>query len=284
MLNSIKLLAAGLMTVFVSTASVAESDFKKSDVFRLWSNPEGPRLTAMRTAAQTYGAQKGYLDHMRSLKNEIKSRSDEMDSLYDFGVLMRISTDDASERYLVPPIISTTSGHQKLSSDARTITITDTRHSIERDAMLTTEPPNWRQYLIYDDTSEIIAPASILTPDNKVEEALWLLWEKDGYNAGVIQAEREMITRIRRLGRDFKGIVGYMTLLAQNKISKPVVVKSQVALEGSDQTLNENVIVYKLAAPSKMNSDQDDWVPLVGHDDGDLNFEIETDGYNPLLP
>ncbi len=233
------------------------------------------RLKAMKDAAVMVGAQHGYISQMNKRKREIMQNESELDSLFDFGMIMRLSGGALDEMYLLPPVIQEAKNVIAVSDDANELRISDTYINILSPARLVLTPPDWRQYLIYDQKIETSNPPDALLPKTKEERALWSQWVEDGWTAGEIQGEREMVYRERKLGRDFNGMLVYLRYTMSNGITKPIVVSTfeDVVGGGNEMRIGEKVI--RIATPGLLNSNAESWKPLIMDTRGSLAYDME---------
>jgi defect-in-organelle-trafficking protein DotC len=233
------------------------------------------RLKAMRDAAVMVGAQHGYISQMNKRKNEVMAMEDEMDALFDFGTIMRLSGGIIEEMYMLPPVIQEVNNVVAVSDNANEMRHTEKYYNILSPARLVLSPPDWRQYLIFDQPIETSTPPDQLLPKNNDEKRLWKEWVEEGWVAGEIQGEREFVYRERNLGRDFSGMLVYLRLTLQNGIDKPIVVSSfeDVTGGGNEMRIGEKVI--KIASPGLLNPNADNWKPLIMDTRGSLAYPVE---------
>jgi defect-in-organelle-trafficking protein DotC len=143
---------------------------------------------------------------------------------------------------------------------SKSITISDQYYQLYANARLVTVVPSWRSYLIHP----VSAPekiASWLLPHDSSEQLVW----KDAFNAGwglgVKQANQEMNYRISLLNRDFNGMLTYLRLYAENKVSSPFIAYSQnsVSANNSKTEMSVNNHIYRITTPAQLNSNPTDW-------------------------
>lgn len=242
------------------------------------------KYNAMRDAALALGAQHGYIRRMETIKAALRESENLLDDIYDFSVLMKMVNEDANEMYLLPPVLQEGKNVTKVSNDGRRIVVSGKYYRIARGERLVSVAPNWRQYLIFDVPVKTSTPPEVLMPEpGSEEEVLWAKWVEKGWNAGISQAENEMKFRIRRLGDDFVGMVKYMVLVEEGKMSEPVIASSQRNVVGGGEEMYEDQRVIQLSVPSGLNPNVRDWEPHILDNRGSLRVESENNNYKGLL-
>jgi len=233
------------------------------------------RLKAMREAAMAAGAQHGYVDHLNELKTRISSDAKSLDDLYDFSVLMRLASGINDDLYLLPPVIQESKNIVATSDDSRVMRISNKMYVIEKPERLVTAAPNWRQYILFDQSVEVVSPPPVLLPRDDKEKKYWAEWVQNGWIQGVNQAEREMTYRVRQLGNDFIGMTKYMRLLTDGKITKTVVVSSHQNVIGKDNEMREGEKVIQISVPAKLNPNASKWNTIEMSNRDSLRYPVE---------
>jgi defect-in-organelle-trafficking protein DotC len=242
-------------------------------------NPTDMRLSAMREAALAVGAQHGYVAYLNEVKEFLKGDSETFNNLFDFSVLMKLATNNPnSELYLLPPVIRETRNLVSVSDDATQVRQTGTQWTIHKPERLVSRAPDWRQYLIYDQGVEVSTPSQILLPKTPEEKKLWSSWIVKGWTSGQRQADRELTYRVRRLGNDFIGMVKYMTLVDQGKISKPTLVSSQQSVTGGGNSMREDERFLRLSRAAQLNPNYTEWDAKILDNRDSLRYDIEMIG------
>lgn len=234
----------------------------------------------MKSMAMSVGAQNGYVFRMNALKIELDSNKDQLDQIYDFSVIMKLSGGKLEEIYLLPPVISITKNLTSVSDESDRIRISGTMYRIDKPARLVTVAPNWRQYLLYDQPIEIIKPVSNLLPKTPLEKQVWSEAVNEGWIAGNMQAEREMTYRIRKLGADFNGMARYMTLALEGKVTKPIVSSSAQKVDGGGTVMRVDDRIVQLSMPASLNPDDNDWASLILDSRESIRYPAEKDYLN----
>lgn len=241
------------------------------------------RSKAMKEAALAVGAQNGYIEHLGYLKEEIIKKEDSMDDIWDFSLIMKLASGKLDEMHLLPPVMRKSERIISLSADSSRIKIAGNMYEIIKPARLVSIAPNWRQYLIYDQKMLASKPSKVLLPKDDEEMTAWSEWVEEGWEAGIIQAEIEMTYRSRKLGQDFNGMVKYVQLLTEGKVLKPIVSSSHQNVVGSNNKMIVDEKILQLAIPARLNSNANDWEPLVLDTRGALTQPTERKTYKSAV-
>ncbi|WP_159437671.1 type IV secretory system conjugative DNA transfer family protein [Ferrimonas marina] len=235
------------------------------------------RLRAMREAAISVGAQHGYNEYMGYLKGELETISADLDALFPFRDLMRLEDNGQVELYLLPPVVREVKDVTRVNGEHTELTTTGTLLAVDKPARLVTTPPDWREYVFYDQAVDISDPPSVLLPESDKEKQAWAAWVLEGWSAGVEQADIEMKYRLRRLGSDFIGMAKYLRLVSENKAYKATVVSQSVDVHGDSNRMAIEQRVYKLHDGGGLQLDASDWkaVPLDNRESYRLQSEFE---------
>jgi len=238
-------------------------------------NPEDIRLREVKNAALSVGAQHGYISRMNFLKNSIDYRSLEMDNIYDFNTLMKVTGGKLEEYYFVPPVISKTLNRTILSDNARKLIISGESYYIQKSGKLTTNAPNWRQYLIFDQPVSISKPVANLLPRDDSEQESWDEWVEQGWMAGIKQAEKEGLYRVRILRQDILGMIEYNNLVLNGIVNKPVIIKTTQNVVGGRLEMRINEQIIQLSVPSTFDTNSSNWEALILDSRESLRYPTE---------
>ncbi|KMO42104.1 hypothetical protein VQ02_04100 [Methylobacterium variabile] len=199
----------------------ANSDFSRYSA-GVFGDANRPTKVVQRTA-RTAGIQDGYRDESRRIAAyldtpEISAR---LDARYPFPTVM-VGPD------IVAPVMS------ELREARQTLTrslLVTTLGSFEilRDARVTVQPPNWRDYLTVTPPPE--AKTTWTPPRGDVEQANWDVGYKGGLEVGVAQARAAFDDGLARLERDFSGMRRYHDLAAQGAVSLPILKARATSLK-----------------------------------------------------
>lgn len=267
------LLAALLSAAFSGLASAAEPqsrddlaslDFEAGSVSNfsgggLEETEEDLRLTALRDAALSTGAQHGYVAKLEGMKEQLRGNADYLSQIWDFSLVMRLATRGDESLYLLPPIIREVDEAKVTSADRQRLRVSDRTYQIRRRERLVLSPPNWRDYLLFDRNPEVSLPPEPLLPDTDEERRIWESAIDRGWQAGERQAVREMTRRFERLGTDYIGMLRYMRLLASGQIEAPFVSSERKWVVGGGDEMRINEKRYEISRPASLNPDAESW-------------------------
>jgi defect in organelle trafficking protein DotC len=228
------------------------------------SNEDKLRIPAMRDAALAYGAQGGLAVANQQINNQLRQQSSNLTRTYDFNRLLIRKTDGAS---IMPPIIaSTEKGTSELQDAGRTLRVADSFYEIVQSARLVHVAPLWQSYLMHAYAPPKPPEDDEVLPKNAEERALWKKFVDEGYDKGVEQAKRIFTLDMKRLNRDFVGIVTYDRLLEAHQVSPPCFGSQSMGVTGSGEDMRVNDRVYRLTCDSKLNVQRpDDWNASVSN-------------------
>lgn len=269
--------------------NISESSLRQ-DKYAPFSDSSSPfdsdhRTEAVREAAMVVGAQHGYISRMNKWKAMLKSMEHDLDALWDFATLMRLSNGNQNGRYLIPPIVQEVKDVKTVSENGRLIKKTDTIHRIIRAERLSLAPINWRSYLLYDDPINAALPPSDLFPDedSPMEQKVWNEAINEGWVRGARHAEKEMSYRMMRMGQDFSGMAGYARKVLSGKMTETVVTYSRESVIGGGSELREGEEIYRIAVPAQFNGNPGDWKPMILSARDSLTFPLEDGSYTDPL-
>ncbi|WP_338924272.1 type IV secretory system conjugative DNA transfer family protein (plasmid) [Pseudomonas silesiensis] len=220
------------------------------------------RMQAMRDAAMASGAQHAYVQTMNQLRRQFQAEAKWLDEMWAFKDLMRLATPGEKSLYFLPAVIVEADDVTSHSDDNNRILVSGKYYQIVKRERLVTNPPDWREYLMIDQPVDVSKPVGALLPKTPEEQQAWSDWASEGWEAGILQANAEMVARTRNLGTDFIGMVKYLRLV-KNKQLTPSYVASQYrnkVNQGSNLHINQRT--FAITAPAAFNGNERDWVPL----------------------
>lgn len=242
-------------------------DISRGNVDRIERDiEENVRRRAMREAAQSIGSQEGYNYYINRFIAQVEKNEDFLHH-FDFRSLMTAATDDATEMYVLPPVIEKLVNAEAVSEDGMQLKLTGEVYRILSNVRLVTAPPTWRDYLIPRGSSNTNAPPEDLLPKNRQERQQWREWVNEGFDAGLEQGDREMRHRVQQLRTDFTGMVRYMNLAEKNMVRKPAVAMQHIRTEGDGGELKVRSSVYEITEGASLVVDHNQWKPTFNDND-----------------
>jgi defect-in-organelle-trafficking protein DotC len=212
------------------------------------------RYKALRETATLVGAQGGLAWRSEQINCVLKRQQISLDKIYNFRALML--KDD-----IRPPVLE--EGKQELTQDACDLLRTaDQIYRIITSPCFVTAPPNWRDY-IWMRFCQPESPDITLLPKTREEAAIWNCYVNIGWQQGIDQANQIFGENLSRLNRDYKGMLLYRKLLAQNIVTPPYVAKTELGVTGDGNELRINDRILRISATSTLNTNPDTWKPAV---------------------
>jgi defect-in-organelle-trafficking protein DotC len=186
------------------------------------------RADALREAALSYGARGGLAFRTFEIQRRLAEYDTSMSKVYDFN---RLLVPAPSGLLIEPPVVSEAERAVLVNSGGQAAAVADRVYRINRGARIVTAARNWHLYLERD-WGRVDPPPAILLPKDDDEREVWRAYVKQGWDAGVQQAEETFESDLDRLSNDFTGMVRYRELLAQHMISPPYALADDRGITG----------------------------------------------------
>ena len=209
------------------------------------------RFNAIRETAVTYGAQAGLARRSSDNLKRLERQASNLDVIYNFQALM-------VEGNVVPPVLTELSDVYDQSGDDM-LRVIDKVFHVEQQARFTYTPPTWRAYLMmgYDFDKNVVAA---VTPQTSAEMDIWQAGVKEGYAAGVAQADDILKANFTRLQHDFLGMVKYHQMLEAGMVTKPFVAStSKGVTRAEDGSMHVGETFLRITASPDFVSDSAKW-------------------------
>lgn len=213
------------------------------------------RAPAMRDAALAYGAQGGLASVSVEINRNLKERAGELSKTYDFSRFMIKGPNGAM---VLPPVISEARDTWESQDGGKALRIADKYYEIVAQPVFTPVAPLWHTYLIRQ-YSLPKPPPDALLPKNDAERKYWGNFVRLGWDMGAKQAREIFQADLRRLERDFTGMVRYRQLLDQNLVSAPVVAGTHLGVTGGDRKVRVNDRAVRITQDPKLSTDPAAW-------------------------
>lgn len=222
------------------------------------------RLSALKSVALSFGTQAGYARRTYEIREQVQSRSNVLDRVYDFqGVML--------DRNVLPPVLVEFTNTLSLAGEDA-LRLSDHTYRISSQARFVSAVPSWREYLLTSVVSSTGAQDLTLVPRDENEKRFWEAQVRAGWQAGVQQADQVFAVQLARLDRDFKGMVLYRHLLSLNMVSKPFVAESNMGVTGDGSQIAINDRVLRITALPQLEMRAEEWraklVPAVAPSSG----------------
>lgn len=229
------------------------------------------RIKAIQDTALSVGAQGGLAWQSQKIDDMLDQDEDELNQVFNFAPL--ILKDN-----VLPPVLVEGDTTLNLASPYA-IRLADKVYKIEQPPRFVTVPPTWRDYL-WQDFEKPAPPNATLLPKTDEERAVWNEYVKEGWAAGVSQANQIFSINLGRLKRDYKGMILYRKLLAENMVTPPYVAKVNLGVTGGGNLMRINDQVLRITATSQLNPNAKTWKPVITPGEAGGENQIE-DQINP---
>lgn len=225
------------------------------------------REEALRETALAIGVQSGLYWQSKNINSNLDDRQAILYRIFNFSPL--ILTDN-----ILPPVLVEGGNSAELNSD-RMLRLSDHTYQILQQAKFVTAPPTWREYLELNYKIPEV-PDKTLLPRNDKEMAIWVHCILEGWKNGIKQADEIEKNRLYRLRRDYQGILLYRKLLAQNMVTKPIVIKTNLGLtrspDGTRMSLGERIL--RIQVVPELETRVEKWQPVFIRD----NLQTQDSG------
>ena len=106
-------------------------------------------------------------------------------------------------------------------------------------------------------------PPSLILPTNDAEREHWQKHLKQGWDAGIKQAKEIFDVDLNRLDRDYQGMIRYLALLNEGKVSDTVVAKGMLGTTGDGQAMRVNDRTIRIMKDPELNLKHSEWSPTI---------------------
>lgn len=204
------------------------------------------RPNAIRDAAQLVTIQTAIAFRYGQLIAITKNYSAIMDTAFNFSPLLMIQGD----ALIMPPIL-TRGGASLRIEDNEIATATVSSYELLEPARFISVVPTWRSYLMMiDDFPKPEEPNPAVMPKNSDEQKVWQKAVQEAWLQGIHEAEQLYIENLSRMVRDYRGIMLYHLLTAQNLLSNVHSASTNLGINIARNKLNIGQKVYRITAPS----------------------------------
>jgi len=217
------------------------------------------RADALREAALSYGARGGLAFRTFQIQRRLAEYDTSLTRAFNFT---RLLISAPSGLLIEPPIVSEAQRAVLVASGGQAAAVADRVYRINRVARIVTASRNWRLYLERD-WGRVDPPPGILLPRTDEERAEWSVWVKEGWNAGLVQAEDTFEADLDRMTNDFIGMVRYRELLAQGMISSPYALNEDRGVTGGGSEMRVGDRGVTITGPSALIPKSNQWTPAA---------------------
>lgn len=210
---------------------------------------------AIRDMGLSFGARGGLAWGARDINRRLMERAPELTRTFDFNaILIR----DRRGVALLPPVVSESRDTMEQMEEGRVLRVADAFYEIIAPARFIPVVPLWHSYLLRTYSAPEMPPFELL-PRTEAERELWRRSVAEGWEAGLRQAEDIFQEDMRRLERDFQGMVRYATLLRENRISAPFVAAAAHGVTGTADAVRVNDRSFRITSDAALSRDPRAW-------------------------
>jgi len=212
------------------------------------------RYIALKETALGLGAQAGLAWRAQEIDKMLKNDTKKLNDVYNFRPLIL-------NHNVLPPVLEESQNSFNLASPD-TVRLASKIYKIVTPPRFVTAPPTWGDYL-WMEYQKPAAPNSTLLPRGAGEREVWNEFIVDGWEQGVKQANEIFSTNLGRLTRDYKGMILYQKLIAQNMISAPFVGKTNLGITGGGNQLRIGDKIMRITAIPSLNANSKAWKAVI---------------------
>jgi defect-in-organelle-trafficking protein DotC len=212
------------------------------------------RSKAVYDTALSVGLRAGLTWQLRNINAAVQGMSRDLDLVYDFGALM-------INQRVVPPVITEARNLYNQDGDYA-VRLSGAFYKIERQARISSVPPNWREYLsfpkgVLPDQSDMLA---IRSDDDRL---VWREAVKNGWAQGVEQANLMLKQAMDRLNRDFGGMSRFHKFVVEGKVSLPAIASEDIPVSKNGSTMAVDETLLRITTLPDFNSKMGSWQAIV---------------------
>ncbi len=215
------------------------------------------RADALHEAGLSYGARGGLAFRTFEIQRRLAEYDLSLSKTFDFNRLLIAAP---SGLLIEPPIVSEGDRAVIVKSGGQAAAVADRVFRINRVARIATASRNWHLYLERD-WGHVEPPPGILAPKSDEEWLAWRSYTKQGWEAGIKQAEETFESDVDRLTNDYIGMVRYRELLAQGMISAPYALADDRGVTGGGSEMRVGDKGLTITGPSALIPRSDKWTP-----------------------
>ena len=184
------------------------------------------RFKAVQEAAEALGMQAGLYDQSQKINQILDAHAVTLDKIFNFNLLVY-------QQHVLPPVIEHAGESLNVGPANTTLRIDGETYNVVRQVKFVTAPPTWRDYL-WMPYKQPELPNKVLLPRNDQERKIWREFIHQGWTEGEIQGEVIFKINLKRLERDYNGMVLYKSLLLRGMVSPFYVSSKESGITGND--------------------------------------------------
>lgn len=216
------------------------------------------RHQAIRDAWLIHGAQGGLARRTFEINQLLDAQGDELAEIFDIESL---TLKAPSGFLLLPPVIIESEHSSDVDLDGQSAREIWRQFRIEEPGRLVNLTPSWRSYLIRE-WDEADLPPDVLYPQNKAEKKIAARAVRDGWEAGIIQAEETFQNDLALLERDVRGFINYRELVERGLVEDLFVAASEPEIKKIGNTLEIGRRSVRITRPADFDL-KGPWLPVL---------------------
>lgn len=218
-------------------------------------NVNNSRYDNIYQEALVYGTQSGLYSRGIKLKSFVDRYENEFSGSFNFIPLMLAQGK-------VAPAVVLEAKKSIQSTDRYTLRSNDKSYRIVEQVKVVNSPLNWRNYILID-MPRPSQPNEQFLPLNEEEDHHWKLGVSQGWEVGVAQANAIYLENVRKLERDYVGMVRFHVMLKRGLLTNPVTSMTSLGVTGEiDEVMNINETIFKIDRITQFNKDAESWKVL----------------------
>jgi len=235
------------------SAELAQLEALRGRVVDSTEESGGIRIRAIRQEGLRVGAQTGLAARYSMIMEYLGSVEPKLNVTFSFAGFVR------DGRLLVPAIIES---NNTLQYDTETATASEVQKSYEivEEARVVTSIPTWRDY-VYQQYAKPEPPHVSMLPRNEDEAEEWKKALREGWTAGVYQADQIYQDRMNQLAKAVEGRHLYRKLEAKNIIAPASLQVQANRVTFNGRTMNIGETLYSVGQDAEYNSSAK-WLPV----------------------
>jgi len=217
-------------------------------------NADNIRLDSIYMEALKYGTQSGLYYRANELNKFIETYQGEFSKIFNFTPLL------LANGKVVPPVIVESKNNVQ-NENNYSLRMTDRSYKIDQQVRVINTPISWREYVTLEGTSPIL-PDDMLLPLNPKEDHYWKMGVAKGWETGVSQANSIYLENVRRLERDYIGMIRYHLMLKRGLVNSPITSTVRLGVTGTEEDMNVNEVVFNIDKAASFNKNSETWRAL----------------------
>lgn len=233
---------------------IKEEDVEEYLKEKAKENADNIRLDSIYMEALKYGAQSGLYYRSTELNKFIENYQSEFGKIFNFTPLL------LANGKVVPPVIVESKNNVQ-NQNKYTLRMTDRSYKIEEQVKVINTPLTWREYLRLEGSTPIL-PDDMLLPLTPKEDHYWKMGVAKGWETGVSQANSIYLENVRRLERDYVGMIRYHLMQKRGLVNSPVTSTTKLGVTGTEEDMNVNEVVFNIDQAVTFNKNSETWRAL----------------------